>query len=70
MGDAVGWILAHAKEISEIVAYIIAISSIIIKWFIPTLKPGNPLIPYVKFVSIWLAQNRTVKDDEIRKLLQ
>jgi len=56
---------AYAGDIAAIVAYIIAIASIIIK-LTPTLKDDTVLLKIVKFVSKYIALNRKTKDDIIR----
>jgi len=56
----------YANEIGAIIAYVIAIASIIVK-LIPTLKDDAVLLKIVKFVSKYVALNRKTKDDIIRK---
>jgi len=58
---------AYAKEITAIIAYIIAIASVIVK-LTPTLKDDTFLLKVVKFVSKHIALNRKTKDDIIRKV--
>jgi len=55
-----------AVQIGAIVAYVIAIASIIVK-LTPTLKDDTVLLKIVKFVSKHVALNRKTKDDIIRK---
>jgi len=54
-----------ADEIGAIVAYVIAIASIIVK-LTPTLKDNNFLLPIVKFLGKYVALSRKTKDDIIR----
>jgi len=57
----------YAGEISAIIAYVVAIASIIIK-LTPTVKDDNFLLPIIKFISKYVALNRTTKDDILRKV--
>lgn len=58
---------AYAKDITAIIAYTIAIASIVVK-LTPTLKDNTVLLKVVKFVSKHIALNRKTKDDIIRKV--
>ena len=58
---AVNWVLANKEVLLQIVAYVIAIASIIVK-FTPTLKDDNILLPIVKFVGKYLALNKNVNE--------
>ena len=60
------WLKSQAENIIGIIAYVVAISSIVVK-LTPTLKDDNILLPIVKFISKYIALNRTTKDDIIRK---
>jgi len=55
----------YADDIARVIAYMIAIASIIIK-LTPTLKDDTILLKIVKFVSKYVALNRKTKDDIIR----
>lgn len=55
----------YADDIARILAYAIAIASIIVK-LTPTLKDDTILLKIVKFVSKHIALNRKTKDDIIR----
>lgn len=44
----------------DILAYVIAIASIVIK-LTPTLKDDNALLPIIKFIGGWIALNKKVK---------
>ena len=56
----------YADDAGAIIAYIVAIASIIIK-LTPTLKDDNFLLPIVKWLSKYIALNRKTKDDIIRR---
>jgi len=56
----------YAGEISAIIAYVVAIASIIIK-LTPTVKDDNFLLPIIKFISKYVALNRSTRDDILRK---
>jgi hypothetical protein len=51
-----------------IVSSLIAIASVIVK-FTPTLKDDAILLRVIKFLSKYIALNRTIDDDKIRKTL-
>ncbi len=55
-----------ADDIGAIIAYVVAIVSILVK-IIPTLDKNNRLLPIVKFLSKYIALNRKTKDDIIRR---
>lgn len=55
----------YADDIGAILAYVVAIASIVVK-LTPTLKDDNFLLPIVKFLSKYIALNRKTKDDIIR----
>ena len=59
------WIKDNLQTISGIVAYVIAVASIIVK-ITPTLRDDNVLLGIVKFISKYIALNRTTQDDIIR----
>jgi hypothetical protein len=54
-------IVKNWKEISELIAAIIGVASIIVK-ITPTLKDDNALLPIVKFIGKFIALNKTVSD--------
>lgn len=56
---------AYADDAARILAYAIAIASIIVK-LTPTLRDDTILLKIVKFVSKHIALNRKTKDDIIR----
>lgn len=47
------------KDIIDIITYVIAIASIIIK-LTPTLKDDNKILPLVKLIGKWIALNKSV----------
>lgn len=57
---------AYADDIARIIAYAIAIASIIVK-LTPTLKDDNFLLPIVKFLGKYVSLSRKTKDDVLRK---
>lgn len=57
----------YADDAARIIAYIVAIASIIIR-LTPTLKDDTVLLKIIKFVSKYVALNRKTKDDIIRRL--
>ena len=65
MVEAYQWVVANWSTITGIVAYAIAIASVIVK-ITPTLKDDNILLSVVKFVSKYIALNRSTQDDIIR----
>lgn len=58
---------AYADDAARIIAYVIAIASIIVK-LTPTLRDDTVLLKITKFVSKHIALNRKTKDDIIRKV--
>jgi hypothetical protein len=64
--DIFKWFTSNWKELTEAVGLIIAGASIIVK-ATPTLKDDNILLPVIKFLGKWIALNRTINDDELRK---
>jgi hypothetical protein len=57
----VSWFQANWASITTVVAYVIAIASIIVK-MTPTLKDDNILLGVIKFLGKWIALNKTVTD--------
>lgn len=66
--QAVVWIQAHWQDVASAIAYIIAAASVIVK-ITPTIKDDNILLNIIKFISKYVALNRTVDDETIRKNL-
>lgn len=59
-------ILAHRGEIAQIIAAIIALGSIIVR-FTPTLKDDNWWLPVVKFIGKYIALNTNAPTAAERK---
>lgn len=62
----VAWFQANWGNITTVIAYLIAIASVIVK-LTPTLKDDNILLNVVKFLSKYIALNRTTNDNIIRE---
>jgi|WetSurMetagenome_2_1015567.scaffolds.fasta_scaffold30411_2 hypothetical protein len=56
------------KNIGEIWAVVIAVSSILIKFIIPKLPAGSKWLGIVKFIGSWLALNNNVTDADRPKV--
>jgi hypothetical protein len=54
--DAIKWIVEHKEEILQIVAYVIAVASLIVR-LTPTLKDDNFFLPFLKWIAKYLALN-------------
>lgn len=67
--NVLDWIFTNWENILFIISSIIAIASVIVK-FTPTLKDDVILLKVVKFLSKYIALNRDVDDDKIRKQLK
>jgi hypothetical protein len=65
IGDVIAWIKANWVDIANVVTAIIALASIIVK-LTPTVKDNEVLEKIIKFISKYIALNRTVDDDAIR----
>lgn len=61
----VEWFKTNWVTIVDVVAKIIAVASIIVK-FTPTLKDDNALLAIIKFLSKYIALNRTTDDAAVR----
>jgi len=61
----IGWVQAHATDIVNVITGIIAVASIIVK-LTPTLKDDNFLLSVIKFLSKYVALNRTIDDKALR----
>jgi SepF-like predicted cell division protein (DUF552 family) len=61
MVDAVKWVIEHWGDIANAIAYIIAGASVIVK-VTPTLRDDNILLGVIKFLSKYVALNKTVTD--------
>jgi hypothetical protein len=62
----VGWFQANRASIVQVITGVIAVASIIVR-FTPTLKDDNILLGIIKFLSKYIALNRTVDDEAVRK---
>ena len=51
------WIVEHLADISTVIAYLIAIASIIVR-LTPTLKDDNVLLVIIKFIGKYIALDK------------
>jgi len=58
--NIVTWIQAHWLDVTNVIAYVIAIASIVIK-ITPTTKDDAILAKIVAFIGKWIALNPTPK---------
>ena len=61
----VAWVQGHWTQIVGLITSIIGIASVIVKWT-PTLSDDNKLLGVIKFLSKYIALNRTVDDAAVR----
>ena len=61
MMEVITWFQTNWTKITEVIAYVIAIASIIVK-VTPTLKDDNVLLGVVKFLGKYIALNKTITD--------
>jgi len=59
----VQWFQVNWTNIATVIAYLIAIASIIVK-LTPTLKDDNILLGIIKFLGKYIALNKTVSDED------
>lgn len=59
------WFQTHWIEIVNVITGVIAVASIIVK-LTPTLKDDTFLLAVIKFLSKYVALNRTVNDEAVR----
>jgi len=59
----VQWFQTNWANIANVIAYLIAIASIIVK-LTPTLKDDNILLGIIKFIGKYIALNKTVTDED------
>ena len=64
--NTVNWIIVNTGELLKIYTAIVTIASIIVK-MVPTLRTNSKVLEFIKFLSKWIALNRTVNDKEVRK---
>ena len=50
------WIQANWADITQVIAYVIAATSVIVK-LTPTMKDDNFFLPIIKFLSKFIAMN-------------
>ena len=62
------WLSTNWEDILTILTSISVIASIIVKMF-PTLPANSWLLSIIKFISRFIALNRTVNDEAVRKEL-
>jgi len=68
MGSITGivqWFQGHLTQIVAVIGGIITVASIIVKWT-PTLKDDTILLAIIKFLSKYIALNRTTDDAAVR----
>lgn len=65
MIELYNWFLAHWSDIVFALTSIVTGVSLIVK-ITPTLKDDNAWLPIVKFLSKYIALNRTTDDDSLR----
>jgi len=53
----INWIITNWSDITEVIAYAIAIASIVVK-LTPTLKDDDFFKPIIRFVGRYIALNR------------
>lgn len=62
----IGKLLEVGEMLARILAYAVAIASIIVK-ATPTLKDNNVLLPIIKILGKYISLSRKTKDDVLRK---
>lgn len=50
------WIIENWTEIAQVIAYVIAVASVVVK-ITPTMKDDNIILPLIKFLSKFIALN-------------
>lgn len=60
--ELVNWIIANWTEVAQGIAAFIGFASIVVK-ITPTLKDDNFILPVIKFISKYVALNKTVTDE-------
>lgn len=65
MIEIINWFIAHWEDILFAITSIATGVSLIVK-ITPTLKDDNIWLPLVKWLSKYIALNRTVNDDAVR----
>ena len=63
--NIINWVKANWVDIVAIYTGLVTVASIIVK-MTPTLKDDNILLNIIKFLSKYIALNRTTNDEEVR----
>ena len=61
--NVINWVVANWATILQLISYIIAIATIIVK-LTPTLADDNIVLPIIKFIGKYLALNKNVKPED------
>ncbi len=61
--EIIKWVQAHWLEVSQAIAAIIGVASIIVK-LTPSLKDDTILQKIVAFIGRYIALNKTVRDED------
>ena len=61
--NVIGWIFTNWVAIAQVISYIIAIATIIVK-LTPTLADDNIVLPIIKFIGKYLALNKNVANED------
>lgn len=67
--DILKWLNQHKVELAAAYAALVTAASIIVK-LTPTLSDDNALLKVIKFLSRYVALNRTVPDNQVRAELR
>ena len=64
--ELIVWIQSHLVELAAIYGMTVALVSVIVK-LTPTLKDDSVWLPVVKFLGKYIALNRGIDDEALRK---
>lgn len=64
--EIIKWFQDNAKDLLLIYTGLVTVASIIVK-LTPTLKDDNWLLSFIKFMSKFIALNRTTDDSKLRE---
>lgn len=64
--EIIKWFQGNAKDLILIYTGLVTVASIIVK-LTPTLKDDNWLLSFIKFMSKFIALNRTTDDSKLRE---
>lgn len=64
--EIINWIKANWTDLLAIYTGLVTVASIIVK-FTPTLKDDTWLLSFIKFMSKFIALNRTTDDSKLRE---